>query len=123
MAMRAKTTPLFLRWQYFLNADLIDEMVALYVRQVRPFLVVCQHCTNPLCHNHHKSSVVHIEPIGTADQFVGSIPHKGAIWVRHKIWFVKSAGHLTLHRYQVLESVAYYFKQIGAENPRRAKTS
>jgi hypothetical protein len=59
--------------KYFLNADLVNKMRSAQVCQMRPFFVIRQVSTNAVDHHHNERTVIHIEPVRTADKLIGSI--------------------------------------------------
>jgi hypothetical protein len=69
---------LFLRLKHFLNANLVDEVLATQVYQVGYLFVVGQIFPDAYCHRHHEGVVSHVQPIRAADKFVVSASHE---WV------------------------------------------
>src|SRR6516164_7402712 len=55
---------LFLGWQDFLRAHLIDQMLTAYVNEVSSLLVIREICSDTPGHQHHKGSIIHIKPVG-----------------------------------------------------------
>jgi hypothetical protein len=46
---------------------------------MRPFFLVRQVCANPVGHDYHESAIIHIKPVGTADEFVVAVSYEWAI--------------------------------------------
>ena len=67
------------RRKYFLNADLINQMLSSQVRQMRSFLVIGQVRTDAVDHHHNERAIIHVQPVGAADELIGTVPHEGAI--------------------------------------------
>jgi hypothetical protein len=80
----------FFRREYFLNTDLVNQMLSAQVRHVRPFFVIRQFCANAVDHNHNEGSIIHIHPKGAANEFVSAIPYEGAIRIAGEIGFIKT---------------------------------
>jgi hypothetical protein len=78
------------RCQYFLNTDLVNQMLSAQVRKMRPFFVIGQIFANAVDHHHYESAIVHIEPIGTAHELIGAISRKGTVNIFAKVWSVKA---------------------------------
>ena len=43
-------------------------------------------------HHHNESAIIHIEPVGAANEFIGAVSYEGAINILAQVWLVKS-GH------------------------------
>jgi hypothetical protein len=91
---------LILRRQNLLNTYLIDQVVALQIGQMCSLFVVCQMRANPLRHHQNKRSIIHVQPIATADQPILSVPGEGTVRFRTKVRLVK-AGHVSPSRGQL----------------------
>jgi len=55
-------------------------------------LVICQVRANSIDHYHHESSIIHICPIGAANESIIFVAYERAIHINGEVWFVK-AGH------------------------------
>jgi hypothetical protein len=78
-----------LRREYFLDTDLIDQMLAAQVREMRSFLVIRQVCANAIGHDHNESAIVHIKPIRTADELIVGVSYEWAVDVLGQVRLVK----------------------------------
>ena len=61
--LSSKAQELFLGWQDFLSAYMIDQMSSFEIDQMRSLFIVGQICTNPLRHDHDERAVIHVHPI------------------------------------------------------------
>lgn len=86
--------PSLLRWQYFLNADLVNEVISSQVSQVRSLLIIRQMGTDAVDHHHDQSAVVHVEPVGSTDQLVSAVADKWAVGILGQVR-LKESGHLS----------------------------
>ena len=76
---------LIFRREDFLNADLINEVLAAQVNQMRALLVVRQVCTDAVDHHHDQRAIIHIEPIRTPDEFIVAVPNEWTVKVCREI--------------------------------------
>ena len=67
-------------------------MLSAYVRQMRPFLVIREVGSDAIHHHHNEGAIIHIQPVGATDEFIGTIPNEGAVYVLAQVWLVES-GH------------------------------
>ena len=67
-------------------------MLSAQIRQMRSFLVIRQPCSDAVGHHHNERAIIHIQPIGTAHQFIVAVSHEWAVNVLAQIGLVKS-GH------------------------------
>jgi hypothetical protein len=82
--------PSLFRRKYFLSANLVDEMLSAQVRQMRPFLLIRQVCSDSVDHHHDEGAIIHVQPIRPTDELIGTISNEGAIRVAGEIRFVKT---------------------------------
>ena len=64
-------------------------MLSAQVRQMRPFFVIRQVFANAVDHHHNESAVIHIEPVGTADELIGAVSGEGAVNILAQVGLVK----------------------------------
>jgi hypothetical protein len=62
------------RWQNFLNADLVDQMISSC-----SFFLIGQVRADAVEHHHHQGTVIHIQPVRSADKLVGAISDKSTL--------------------------------------------
>jgi hypothetical protein len=83
------------RRQYFLNADLVNQVISSQIRQMGSFLVIRQICTDAVDHHHDERAIVHVHPVRAADKFIRGVSNErainilaqvGLIKVRHNVW-------------------------------------
>jgi hypothetical protein len=70
---------LFFGRQNLLDADLIDEALALQICQMRPLLIVGQMRSDALRHHQDKRLVIHVQPIAAPDKLTVGITSERAI--------------------------------------------
>jgi hypothetical protein len=80
----------FLGRQNFLNAYLVNEVVAFQIGQMRSLFVVWQMRPDPVRHRHYEAAIIHVQPITSTNKFVRGIPRKRAIGLGAKVGFAKS---------------------------------
>lgn len=78
------------RWEYFLNTDLVYQVSSPQVGQVPPLFVVREVCADAVDHHHHEGAVIHIQPVGAANEFICAVSYKGAVDILAQVWLVKS---------------------------------
>jgi hypothetical protein len=62
-----------------------------------PFLVIRQVRANALGHHHDESTIIHIKPVGTADELIRAVPYEWTVCVLAQIRLVESSGdHLAI---------------------------
>ncbi len=59
---------------------------------MRPLFLIRQVRANPVCHDHHESAVIHVQPVGTADELIVAVSYEWAVDILAKVGLVKS-GH------------------------------
>jgi len=64
-------------------------MLSAQVRQMRSFLVIRQVFANAVDHHHNETAVIHIQPVGTADELIGAVSGEGTVNIFAKVWLVK----------------------------------
>jgi hypothetical protein len=79
MGLAFGRSDLFLRWQDFLRANLVNEVFTPQINQVRPLLVVRQVCAYTPRHHHYERLVIHVEPIRAPDELVVGISDEWVI--------------------------------------------
>ena len=82
----------FLRWKNFLNANLINEVLAFYVRQMGSLLVIRQVRPDAPGHHHDERAVVHVQPVRAANELVVGVADEGTIKIDGQVGFMES-GH------------------------------
>jgi hypothetical protein len=85
----------------FLSTDLVNEMLSAQVCQMRPFFLIRQVCADSLDHHHYESSVIHIQPVGAADEFIIAVSYERflenlsfyerTVNILAQVWLVKSS--------------------------------
>jgi len=70
---------LALRREDLLRADLVDEMRTAQVDQMGALLVVRQVGAKAFDHHHDKRAIIHVEPIGPADQPVFAVANEWTV--------------------------------------------
>ncbi len=78
------------RWQYFLNADLINKVFSVQVCKMRSFLVIRQIFANAVDHHHYESAIIYIEPVGAAYELIGAVSDEWAVNILAQVWLVKA---------------------------------
>jgi len=56
------------------------------------FLIIRQVGTNPLGHHHNEGAVIHVQPVGAANELIVAVSYEWAVNVLAQVWLVKS-GH------------------------------
>ncbi len=46
---------------------------------MRSFFLVRQVRANPISHDHNESAIIHIQPVGTADEFIVTISYEWTV--------------------------------------------
>jgi hypothetical protein len=77
-------------WQNFLSADLIDEVSAFQVAQVRALFVVGEVRPYPLGHRQHETAIVHIQPLVAANELVVGVAGKRAVGFAAEVRLMKA---------------------------------
>jgi hypothetical protein len=82
--------PSLFGWEYFLNTDLVNHMLAAQIGQMGSFFVVGQVCANTVDHHHDESAIIHVQPVRAADQLISALSYKRTINIIAQVWLVKS---------------------------------
>jgi hypothetical protein len=62
-----------------------------------PFLVIRQVRAYALGHHHDESTIIHIKPVGTADELIRAVPYEWTVYVLAQIRLVESShDHLAI---------------------------
>jgi len=69
-------------------------MLATQVRQMRPFFLVRQVRANAVSHDHNESAIIHIQPVGTADELIVTVSYEWTVDILAQVWLVKSSHTL-----------------------------
>ena len=56
---------------------------------MRPFFVIRQVFANAVDHHHNERAVIHIQPVGTADELIGAVSREWAVNIVAKVGLVK----------------------------------
>jgi hypothetical protein len=54
-----------------------------------PFLVIRQVRANALRHHYNEGSIIHIKPVGTADELIGAVPYEWTVYVLAQVRLVE----------------------------------
>ena len=71
-------------------------MLSAQIRQVRSFFVIRQICSDPVGHHHNERAIIHVQPVGAADELIGAVSYEGAIRSAGEIGFVKACHDFAL---------------------------
>jgi hypothetical protein len=102
----------FLRRKNFLNANLINEVLALYVRQMGSLLVIRQVRPDAPGHHHDERAVIHVQPVRTADELVVGVANEGAVKTDGQVGFMESG-----HRIHLGSRLDVLFSGFGKPSP------
>jgi hypothetical protein len=80
---------LFLGRQNFLNAHLIDKVLALQIGQMRSLFIVSQMCADSLGHCKDETAIIHVQPEATTDKPIVGIARERAIQLTSKVGLIK----------------------------------
>jgi HSP20 family molecular chaperone IbpA len=72
---------LFLGWQDFLRAHLINQAVSFEIDQMRSLFIVSQIRANPLRHDHYKGAVIHVHPVPSTNQFIRRVSNEWTVGI------------------------------------------
>ena len=67
-------------------------MLSAQVYQMRSFLVIRQVSANAVDHHDNKCAIIHVQPVGAANEFIGAVSDEWAINIVAQVWLVKN-GH------------------------------
>ena len=56
---------------------------------MRSFLIIRQVFANAVDHHQNECAVIHIQPVGTADELIGAVSSEGTVNIFAKVWLVK----------------------------------
>ncbi len=56
---------------------------------MRPFFVIRQIFANAVDHHHDESAIIHVQPIGAADDLIGAVSGEGTVNIFAKVGLVK----------------------------------
>ena len=56
---------------------------------MRPFFVIRQIFANAVDHHHNECAIIHIQPVGTADELIGAVSGEGTVNIFAKVGLVK----------------------------------
>ena len=67
-------------------------------------------CANAVDHHHDERAIIHIQPVGAADELIGAVSYEWAVDVLAQVWLVKSChdvcSDLSIASYSISLSVA-----------------
>jgi hypothetical protein len=72
-----------------LDADLVNQMLSAQIRQMRSFFVICQTFADTIHHHHNEGAIIHVQPIGATDEFIGAVTCKWAVDILAQVRLVK----------------------------------
>ncbi len=61
---------------------------------MRPFFFIRQIFASAVDHHHNESTIIHIEPVGAADELIGAVLDKWAVNILAQVWLVKARHDL-----------------------------
>src|SRR5215831_15806003 len=80
---------LFLGWKDLLRADLIDQVLTTDVTEMGALLVIGQIGADALCHHRDERAIVHVEPIGPADEPVIAIANERVVEIDCQVGLIE----------------------------------
>lgn len=73
-----------------MNTDLVNQVRASQVGKMGSFLIIGQVFADAIDHHHHQGAIIHVQPIGAADELIVAISCKRAVNISAQVWLVKS---------------------------------
>ena len=71
-----------------------------------PFLVIRQVRANALGHHHDESTIIHIKPVGTADELIRAVPYEWTVYVLAQIRLIESSHDYLAIAFGVIRAAA-----------------
>ena len=71
---------------YFLNADLVDQMLSAQI------VVIRYVCAESVGHHAYERAIVHVQSVRAADKFIATASYERAVDILAQVWLVKM-GH------------------------------
>ena len=70
---------------------------------MRSFFIIREVFADAVDHHHNEGAIIHVQPVGAADKFIGAVSRKWAVNILAQVWLVKlrHAAILTIRRLRI----------------------
>jgi adenosine/AMP kinase len=64
---------------------------------MRSFFIIREVFADAVDHHHNEAAIIHVQPVGAADKFIGAVSRKWAVNILAQVWLVKTCHDIRFY--------------------------